>query len=91
MGGLSRKNRVCDKVGQRCCSPHESDVYSFYVQVATLHTQVPLWIAVDKNAAYPVAMETLKADEPLAAETELRHSKYLNNAKTESYLSLKGY
>jgi len=30
---------------------------------------------VDKNAAYPVAMEALKADETLAAETELRQSK----------------
>ncbi len=36
-------------------------------------------ITVDKNAAYPVAIETLKSDETLVAETELRQSKYLNN------------
>ncbi len=43
------------------------------------HTQKPRVITVDQNAAYPVAIETLKADETLAAETELRQSKYMNN------------
>ena len=43
------------------------------------HTQAPRVITVDKNAAYPVAIETLRAEETLAAETELRQSKYLNN------------
>ena len=33
------------------------------------HTQAPRVITVDKNAAYPVAVEVLKADETLAAET----------------------
>jgi transposase, IS6 family len=36
------------------------------------HTQAPRVINVDKNAAYPVAMEILKEDETLAAATELR-------------------
>ncbi len=36
-------------------------------------------LTVDKNAAYPVAVEALKADETLAAETQLRQSKDLNN------------
>ncbi|MBD1843526.1 IS6 family transposase [Cyanobacteria bacterium FACHB-63] len=43
------------------------------------HTQTPRVITVDKNAAYPVAIEALKADETLAAETELRQSKYMKN------------
>jgi transposase-like protein len=43
------------------------------------HTQAPRVITVDKNAAYPVAVEALKGDETLAAETELRQSKYMNN------------
>src|SRR5918998_1051164 len=38
------------------------------------HTQKPRVITVDKNAAYPVAVEALKADETLAAQTELRQS-----------------
>ena len=43
------------------------------------HTQAPPVVNVDKNAAYPVAMDALKEDEMIAAETELRQSKYLNN------------
>jgi len=43
------------------------------------HTQKPQVITVDQNAAYPVAVEALKADATLAAETEYRQSKYLNN------------
>jgi len=39
-------------------------------------------VTVDKNAAYPVAMETSKGDETLtAAETKLRQSKYLGVAE----------
>ncbi|MCU0550994.1 MAG: IS6 family transposase [Leptolyngbya sp. Prado105] len=43
------------------------------------YTQKPRVITVDKNAVYPVAVEALKADETLAAETGLRQSKYMNN------------
>lgn len=42
------------------------------------HTQVPRVITVDKHAAYRVAMETLKEEETMTEETELRQSKYLN-------------
>jgi len=35
---------------------------------ARAHTKLPM-VTVDKNAAYPVAMEALKGDETLAAET----------------------
>jgi hypothetical protein len=37
-------------------------------------SQLASRLTVDKNAAYPVAMEALKADETLAAETELRQA-----------------
>ena len=43
------------------------------------HTQRPRVITVDKNAAYPIAIETLRVDETLETTTELRQSKYLNN------------
>ena len=43
------------------------------------HTQVPRVVTVDKNAAYPVAVERLKGDETLSETTELRQKKYLNN------------
>jgi transposase-like protein len=53
------------------------------------HTQKPRVMTVDKNAAYPVAVEALKADETLAAETELRQSKYLNNIIEQDHRNIK--
>jgi len=43
------------------------------------HAQFPRVINVDKNAAYPPAIDQLKADEHLPTTTELRQVKYLNN------------
>lgn len=43
------------------------------------HTQEPRVINVDKNTAYPPAVDDLKADEQLPKTTELRQVKYLNN------------
>lgn len=53
------------------------------------HTQTPRVINVDKNAAYPVAMEALKADETIEKETELRQSKYLNNVIEQDHRHIK--
>jgi len=43
------------------------------------HTQAPRVLNVDKNAAYPPAVDALKADKQLPKTTELRQVKYLNN------------
>ena len=52
----------------------------FFRQVRKVqHTQAPRVINVDKNAAYPVAMDVLKEEEAIAEETALRQNKYLNN------------
>lgn len=53
------------------------------------HIQMPRVITVDKNAAYPVAIETLKADGTLEAETELRQNKYLNNVIEQDHRNVK--
>lgn len=62
------------------------------------HTQAPCVrrcasfkeLTVDKNAAaYPIVIKTLKADEMLAAETELRQSKYLNNVIEQNHRNIK--
>lgn len=53
------------------------------------HTQSPRVITVDKNAACPVAMEKLKADETIAAESELRQIKYLNNMIEQEHRNIK--
>jgi transposase-like protein len=44
---------------------------------------------VNKNAAYPVAIETLKGDEVIDQETELRQSKYLNNVVEQDHRHIK--
>jgi transposase-like protein len=53
------------------------------------HTQAPRVITVDKNAAYPAAIETLKDDETIHKETELRQSKYLNNMIEQDHRNIK--
>jgi IS6 family transposase len=52
-------------------------------------TQAPQVINVDKNAAYPVAIDALKAEETIAGETELRQNKYLNNIVEQDYRHIK--
>ena len=53
------------------------------------HTQVPRVVTVDKNAAYPVAVERLKGDETLSETTELRQKKYLNNIIEQDHRGIK--
>ena len=53
------------------------------------HTQAPRVITVDKNAAYPVAIDALKAEETIEKETELRQSKYLNNVIEQDHRHIK--
>lgn len=53
------------------------------------HTQSPRVITVDKNAAYPEAIETLKGDETLEEATELRQKKYLNNIIEQDHRPIK--
>ena len=48
------------------------------------HTGASRVITVDKNAAYPAAIETLKKEETLPGTTELRQVKYLNNIDYEA-------
>ncbi len=53
------------------------------------HTQSPRVINVDKNAAYPPAVDHLKADEQLPEATELRQVKYLNNRVEQDHRFIK--
>lgn len=62
----------------------------FFRQVLkATHTQTPRVITVDKHAADPVAIETLKGGETLAVETELRQNKYLNNLIEQDHRNVK--
>ena len=53
------------------------------------HTQSPRVVNVDKNAAYPKATNTLKANDTLPERTELRQNKYLNNIVEQDHRFIK--
>jgi len=53
------------------------------------HTQEPRVINVDKNAAYPKALDELKADKELPQSVELRQNKYLNNLVEQDHRFIK--
>ena len=53
------------------------------------HNQEPRVINVDKNAAYPPALDELKADRTLPETTELRRVKYLNNIVEQDHRAIK--
>ncbi len=61
----------------------------FEKTLAAPHTVQPRVITVDKNAAYPKAVETLKALEHLAADCELRQVKYLNTLIEQDHRFIK--
>ena len=51
----------------------------FKKAIKTIHNRQPRVINVDKNSAYPPAIEELKESGILSNECELRQKKYLNN------------
>ena len=53
------------------------------------HTQLPRVINVDKNAAYPKAIDSLQADRTLPQTTKLRPVKYLNNIVEQDHRFIK--
>jgi len=53
------------------------------------YTQELRVINVDKNAAYPPAVDYLKVDEQLPKTTELRQVKYLNNRVEQDHRFIK--
>jgi len=53
------------------------------------HNQSPRVINVDKNAAYPPAIDELKKDQTLLETTQLRRVKYLNNIAEQDHRFIK--
>ena len=53
------------------------------------HTQEPRVINVDKNTAYPPAVDNLKADKQLLETTKFRQVKYLNNLIEQDHRFIK--
>jgi transposase, IS6 family len=53
------------------------------------HNNVPRVISVDKNIAYPPAIEKLKENENLPEKVKLRQVKYLNNIVEQDHRAIK--
>jgi transposase-like protein len=61
----------------------------FRKTLKAIHTSSPRVITVDKNAAYPKAINELKADEELPKKVKLRQKKYLNNIVEQDHRGIK--
>lgn len=61
----------------------------FRKTLKAVHTQPPRVFNVDKNAAYPNAVETLQNEETLSQTVELRQNKYLNNVVEQDHRNIK--
>jgi transposase-like protein len=62
----------------------------FFLKALALdHVQIPRVITVDKNPAYPVAIENLKKNDKLPQETQVRQTKYLNNIIEQDHRFIK--
>lgn len=61
----------------------------FRKALKALHTSSPRVITVDRNAAYPKAIDELKAKEQLLPKVELRQKKYLNNIVEQDHRGIK--
>lgn len=61
----------------------------FRKALSAVYTQEPRVINVDKNAAYPKAIDELKEKEELPKKAELRQNKYLNNIVEQDHRAIK--
>jgi transposase, IS6 family len=53
------------------------------------HNQIPRVINVDKNPAYPPAIDKLKNDKIMTENVDIRQIKYLNNIIKQDHRSIK--
>lgn len=61
----------------------------FRKKLSAVHTPTPRVVNVDKNAAYPKAIDTLKIEQVLPQTTQLRQNKYLNNRVEQDHRFIK--
>ena len=57
--------------------------------LSATHTQTPRVVNVDKNTAYPPAIDELKANEQLPETLQLRQVKYLHNVVEQDHRFIK--
>jgi IS6 family transposase len=67
----------------------EAAKHFFSKALGACHTTTPRVITVDKNAAYPKALNELKAEGTVPESSELRQIKYLNNIVEQDHRFIK--
>jgi transposase, IS6 family len=60
----------------------------FKKALSSNHNQIPREITVDKNPAYPPAIDKLKNDKILPKNIDIRQIKYLNNIVEQDHRSM---
>jgi transposase-like protein len=61
----------------------------FKKALSSNHNQIPRVITVDKNPAYPPAIDKLKNEKNLFKNVEIRQTRYLNNIIEQDHRSIK--
>ena len=61
----------------------------FKKALSSNHNQIPRVITVDKNPAYPLAIDELKNEKNLFKNVEIRQTMYLNNIIEQDHRSIK--
>ncbi len=61
----------------------------FKKALSSNHNQIPRVITVDKNPAYPAAIDKLKNENNLFTNVEIRQVRYLNNIIEQDHRSIK--
>ena len=68
---------------------HKAAKRFFQKVLKARHSKQPRVINVDKNAAYPLAVEELQEEKVLSQQSELRQVKYLNNLVEQDHRGVK--
>ncbi len=68
---------------------HKAAKRFFKKALQSLHVSKPRVITVDKDPAYPIAIETLKKEKKMAAAIQTRQLKYLNNIMEQDHSFIK--
>ncbi len=68
---------------------HKAAKRFFKKALQSLHVSKPRVITVDKNPAYPIAIEQLKKEKSIPDGMQLRQQKYLNNIVEQDHRFIK--
>ncbi|MFS0907119.1 IS6 family transposase [Priestia aryabhattai] len=68
---------------------HKAEKHLFKKALQSFYISIPRVITVDKNPAYPLAMEELKKEKKMPAGIQIRQVKYLNNIVEQDHRFIK--